>query len=101
MYVGRIPPQFTRRELRQKFERFGVITDTSVHFREHGDNYGFVTFLYRCDVHTAIDSEYRYMCSHKERVTITYHVYVTINVLLLSCAILSIQKVKQIQDWMI
>ena len=57
MYVGRIPADFTRRDLREKFQRFGKVTETSVHFREEGDNYGFVTFQFRCDAFTAIESE--------------------------------------------
>ena len=36
MYVGRISSDFTRRDLRHQFERFGEIEDVSVHFREHG-----------------------------------------------------------------
>ena len=36
VYVGRIPSDYTRWDLRRKFETFGEITDVSVHFREHG-----------------------------------------------------------------
>ena len=36
VYVGRIAGDFTRRDLRRQFERFGEIEDVSVHFREHG-----------------------------------------------------------------
>lgn len=55
VYVGRIPEKYTRKDLRKRFERFGQIEDVSVHFREAGDNYGFVTFFYTCDAYTAID----------------------------------------------
>ncbi|ELU17364.1 hypothetical protein CAPTEDRAFT_154290 [Capitella teleta] len=55
VYVGRIPGSYTRRDLRKKFEGFGDITDVSVHFREHGDNYGFVTFLYTCDAFACVE----------------------------------------------
>ena len=36
VYVGRIPNDYTKGDLRQRFSRFGVIEDVSVHFREHG-----------------------------------------------------------------
>ncbi|KAK7110141.1 uncharacterized protein [Littorina saxatilis] len=55
VYVGRIPEDFTRRNLYQRFERFGKIEDVSVHFREAGDNYGFVTFFDSSDAFRAID----------------------------------------------
>nr|KAG5690852.1 hypothetical protein BaRGS_031204 [Batillaria attramentaria] len=55
VYVGRIPESYTRKDLRKRFERFGQIEDVSVHFREAGDNYGFVTFFYTCDAYAAID----------------------------------------------
>ncbi|XP_067656311.1 peroxisome proliferator-activated receptor gamma coactivator 1-alpha-like [Haliotis asinina] len=55
VYVGKIPDGYTRRELRRRFGRFGEIEDVSVHFREYGDNYGFVTFNYTCDAYAAIE----------------------------------------------
>ena len=36
VYVGRIPGDFTRGDLRKEFEMFGPIEEVSVHFREHG-----------------------------------------------------------------
>lgn len=36
VYVGRIPTDYTKSDLRRRFGRFGVIEDVSVHFREHG-----------------------------------------------------------------
>lgn len=53
IYVGNIPAEYTRVDLEKRFERFGEIEDISVHFREHGDNYGFVTFAYTCDAYAA------------------------------------------------
>ncbi|KAL3864468.1 hypothetical protein ACJMK2_006148 [Sinanodonta woodiana] len=55
IYIGRLPNDYTRRQLRKRFERFGEIEDTRVHMREHGDNYGFVTFCYTCDAYAAIE----------------------------------------------
>ncbi|XP_005105233.2 platelet binding protein GspB [Aplysia californica] len=49
VYVGKIPEGFTKRQLHKRFERFGEIKEVKVNFREHGDNYGFVTFTYACD----------------------------------------------------
>ncbi|ESO96899.1 hypothetical protein LOTGIDRAFT_115477 [Lottia gigantea] len=55
VYVGRIPTDFTKSDLRKRFDRFGEITNVSTHFREYGDNYGFVTFAYTCDAFAAIE----------------------------------------------
>lgn len=55
VYVGRIDSETTRRDLRRRFERFGPIEEVSVHFRDEGDNYGFVTFVYKCDAFAAIE----------------------------------------------
>ncbi|KAG8212711.1 hypothetical protein J437_LFUL019623 [Ladona fulva] len=41
--------------MRHRFEVFGPIVDISVHFREHGDNYGFVTFAYKVDAYEAVE----------------------------------------------
>lgn len=49
VYVGKIPESYTKRHLHKRFERFGEIKEVKVNFREHGDNYGFVTFAYSCD----------------------------------------------------
>ncbi|XP_064601909.1 uncharacterized protein LOC135467914 [Liolophura sinensis] len=56
VYVGKIPDTFTRKQLRARFDRFGEIEETSVHFRENGDNYGFVTYAYTCDAYAAIEN---------------------------------------------
>jgi peroxisome proliferator-activated receptor gamma coactivator-related protein 1 len=55
VYVGRIPRSLTALKLRKIFEQFGEITNCSVHFREHGDNYGFVTFAHSTDAGLAVE----------------------------------------------
>ncbi|BFZ01820.1 hypothetical protein BsWGS_04859 [Bradybaena similaris] len=49
VYVGKIPDGYTKKQLYQRFQSFGEIKQVKVNFREHGDNYGFVTFAYSCD----------------------------------------------------
>lgn len=55
IYVGRIEEGTTKAHLRERFSVFGPIIDISVHFREHGDNYGFVTFAYKVDAYEAVE----------------------------------------------
>ncbi|XP_062585446.1 peroxisome proliferator-activated receptor gamma coactivator 1-alpha-like, partial [Saccostrea cucullata] len=55
IYVGKIPNNYSKRQLRKRFECFGEIEEVSVHFRECGDNYGFVTFAYTCDAYAAVE----------------------------------------------
>lgn len=55
IYVGKIPNNYTKKKLRKRFECFGDIEEVSVHFRESGDNYGFVTFAYTCDAYAAVE----------------------------------------------
>ncbi|XP_052773027.1 peroxisome proliferator-activated receptor gamma coactivator 1-alpha-like isoform X2 [Mya arenaria] len=55
VYVGGIPNSYTRHQLRNNFSRFGDIENVQLHFRECGDNYGFVTFTYTCDAFAAIE----------------------------------------------
>ncbi|XP_077501999.1 uncharacterized protein LOC144113009 [Amblyomma americanum] len=55
IYVGNIPEGTTRLDLRERFARFGHIEEVSVHFRDHGDNYGFVTFLRGADAYEAVE----------------------------------------------
>ncbi|XP_034254611.1 serine/arginine repetitive matrix protein 2-like isoform X2 [Thrips palmi] len=55
IYVGRIPEDTTKAELRRRFEVFGPIVDINLHFREHADNYGFVTFAYKVDAYEAVE----------------------------------------------
>jgi len=46
LYIGCISAGYTNERLRQQFGRFGEIETSSVHFRETGDNYAFVTYKY-------------------------------------------------------
>ncbi|KAK3882918.1 hypothetical protein Pcinc_012735 [Petrolisthes cinctipes] len=55
IYIGRISDGTTKAELRQRFERHGSIVDISVHFREHGDNYGFITYKNREEAYRAVE----------------------------------------------
>ncbi|XP_017540409.2 peroxisome proliferator-activated receptor gamma coactivator-related protein 1 isoform X1 [Pygocentrus nattereri] len=56
VYVGRIRGTMTEDELRDRFALFGKIEDCTVHFRSHGDNYGFVTYYNTDDAFAAIES---------------------------------------------
>lgn len=53
--MGKIAEGTTRADLRKRFEVFGPIVEISVHFRDRGDNYGFVTFKYKVDAYEAIE----------------------------------------------
>ncbi|KAF6209411.1 hypothetical protein GE061_015158 [Apolygus lucorum] len=55
IYVGQIDESTTRPQLRERFQCFGPIVDISLHFRERGDNYGFVTFAYKGDAYKAVE----------------------------------------------
>lgn len=55
IYVGRLAEGITKADLRRRFEAFGPVVDISMHFREHGDNYGFVTFAYKNDAYEAVE----------------------------------------------
>lgn len=55
IYIGNIPEGTTRTDLRQRFCKFGPIEEVSVHLRDHGDNYGFVTFHNRSDAFEALE----------------------------------------------
>ncbi|KAM3862955.1 peroxisome proliferator-activated receptor gamma coactivator-related protein 1 [Diretmus argenteus] len=56
VYVGRIRGTMTRKELRERFSLYGEIEDCTLHFRDHGDNYGFVTYYDTKDAFTAIEN---------------------------------------------
>ncbi|XP_026212092.1 peroxisome proliferator-activated receptor gamma coactivator-related protein 1 [Anabas testudineus] len=56
VYVGRIRGTMTQKELRERFSLFGEIEDCTLHFRNHGDNYGFVTYYNTKDAFTAIEN---------------------------------------------
>ncbi|MFT7802497.1 peroxisome proliferator-activated receptor gamma coactivator-related protein 1 [Arapaima gigas] len=55
VYVGRIRGGMTRKELKERFSLYGEIEDCTLHFREHGDNYGFVTYYKTKDAFEAIE----------------------------------------------
>ncbi|CAG9761015.1 unnamed protein product [Ceutorhynchus assimilis] len=55
IYVGKINSETTKKELRRKFQKFGPINRITLHFREIGENYGFVTFKYKEDAHAAYE----------------------------------------------
>eukprot|EP00095_Tigriopus_kingsejongensis_P009520 maker-scaffold561_size136864-snap-gene-0.19 protein:Tk09520 transcript:maker-scaffold561_size136864-snap-gene-0.19-mRNA-1 annotation:"PREDICTED: uncharacterized protein LOC100870622" len=55
VYVGRICESTSRASLRTRFEAFGPIEEISVHFRDRGDNYGFVTFKNKLDAYEAVE----------------------------------------------
>ncbi|KAI9557771.1 hypothetical protein GHT06_014519 [Daphnia sinensis] len=55
IYVGKLADGTTRSDLRRRFEPFGPVVDISLHFRERGDNYGFVTFAYKVDAYEAVE----------------------------------------------
>lgn len=55
IYVGRITEGTTKAELRRRFQKFGTILDISVHFRERGDNYGFVTYMNKDEAYNAVE----------------------------------------------
>ncbi|XP_030627934.1 peroxisome proliferator-activated receptor gamma coactivator-related protein 1 [Chanos chanos] len=56
VYVGRIRGTMTQAELRDRFSVFGMIEDCTLHFRNHGDNYGFVTYYNTDDAFAAIEN---------------------------------------------
>lgn len=56
VYIGRIRGTMTQRELKDRFSLFGEIEDCTLHFRDHGDNYGFVTYYNTKDAFTAIEN---------------------------------------------
>lgn len=49
----------TRAELKHRFSVFGTIEECNIHFRDHGDNYGFVTYRYTEDAFTAIENGHK------------------------------------------
>uniref|UniRef100_A0A1A7WIE0 Peroxisome proliferator-activated receptor gamma, coactivator-related 1 n=1 Tax=Iconisemion striatum TaxID=60296 RepID=A0A1A7WIE0_9TELE len=56
VYVGRIRRTMTHNELRERFSHFGEVECVSLHFRERGDHYAFVTFYNMKDAFAAIDN---------------------------------------------
>ncbi|XP_020336993.1 peroxisome proliferator-activated receptor gamma coactivator-related protein 1 isoform X1 [Oncorhynchus kisutch] len=56
VYVGRIRGTMTLKELKERFSLYGEIEECTLHFRDHGDNYGFVTYYDTKDAFTAIEN---------------------------------------------
>ncbi|XP_078256722.1 peroxisome proliferator-activated receptor gamma coactivator 1-alpha [Rhinoraja longicauda] len=56
IYVGKVRGDITRKELKRRFEVFGEIEECTVHLREDGDNYGFITYRYTCDAFAALEN---------------------------------------------
>ncbi|XP_064552563.1 uncharacterized protein srl [Drosophila montana] len=59
VYVGRIEPDTTKELLRRKFLPYGSIKQITIHYKENGMKYGFVTFERAQDAFTAIDTSAR------------------------------------------
>ncbi|KAK5645535.1 hypothetical protein RI129_006835 [Pyrocoelia pectoralis] len=55
VYVGGISSSMSKETLRRRFQIFGPVTNVSVHFREYGDNYGFVTYMHKSDAYKAVE----------------------------------------------
>ncbi|XP_053108770.1 peroxisome proliferator-activated receptor gamma coactivator 1-alpha isoform X4 [Hemicordylus capensis] len=77
IYVGKIGPDTTRTELRDRFEVFGEIEECTVNLQDDGDSYGFITYRYTCDAFAALENGYTlrrsnepdfelYFCGHKQ-----------------------------------
>ncbi|XP_054456821.1 peroxisome proliferator-activated receptor gamma coactivator-related protein 1 [Anoplopoma fimbria] len=56
VYIGRIRGTMTQKELKERFSMFGEIEECTLHFRDHGDNYGFVTYYDTKNAFTAIEN---------------------------------------------
>lgn len=56
VYVGRIRGTMTQKELKERFSYFGEIEECTLHFRDQGDHYGFVTYYNTNDAFMAIEN---------------------------------------------
>ncbi|KAM7362236.1 PGC-1 family member spargel [Cochliomyia hominivorax] len=59
VYVGRIEQETTKDMLRRKFLQYGTIKQISIHYKDTGMKYGFVTFERSQDAFAAIDNSTR------------------------------------------
>ncbi|XP_022214348.1 serine/arginine repetitive matrix protein 2 [Drosophila obscura] len=59
VYVGRIEQETTKELLRRKFLAYGSIKQITIHYKENGMKYGFVTYERAQDAFTAIDTSPR------------------------------------------
>ena len=55
VYCGKIEEGTLKSDLRARFQVYGPIVDVSLHFRERGDNYGFITFENKEDAYNAVE----------------------------------------------
>lgn len=55
VYAGKVPEGTTRVQIREWFSRFGPIAEVSLHFRDTGENYGFITFERAEDAYRAVE----------------------------------------------
>ncbi|XP_066145906.1 titin homolog isoform X2 [Euwallacea fornicatus] len=53
IYVGKVPRGTTKEDLYRKFRKFGPINKVTLHFRDMGENYGFLNFTFKEDAHEA------------------------------------------------
>lgn len=58
VFVGGIGDRYSRADLRKRFGGFGDIERVTIHQRENGENYGFVTFYDKADAYAAVESKY-------------------------------------------
>ncbi|XP_078250176.1 peroxisome proliferator-activated receptor gamma coactivator 1-alpha isoform X1 [Pogona vitticeps] len=58
IYIGKIGPDTSRTELRDRFEIFGEIEECTVNLQDNGDSYGFITYRYTCDAFAALENGY-------------------------------------------
>lgn len=68
VYVGRLEPALKREDLKRKFVQYGRIKQVTLHYKESGAKYGFVTFEKPQDAYRAID------CSSKDPILSEYDV---------------------------
>jgi len=58
VFVGDLPDGYSQSELNKRFGGFGEIERVSIHKKQSGLKYGFVTFVSKADAYAAIASEY-------------------------------------------
>ncbi|XP_075071997.1 peroxisome proliferator-activated receptor gamma coactivator-related protein 1-like [Mixophyes fleayi] len=59
VYIGKINGRMTRSELSRRFSVFGEVEECTLHFREKGDNYGFVTYRCTGEAYAAIENGHK------------------------------------------
>ncbi|XP_063705155.1 uncharacterized protein LOC134834435 [Culicoides brevitarsis] len=56
VYVGQLEPELTKEQLRKKFISYGHVTNVSIHMKDNGMRYGFITFEKPQEAYRAIDT---------------------------------------------